>query len=388
MRLPARAARRTNEGHMKQAEVVVIGGGIVGAACADALAGRGRSVTLLEREAVCGAQASEAAAGMLGAQHDAPEAAHFPLLCEALAAWRGLPEQLREDTGQDIEAAAQRGMRLLTTDDAVEAAIMHVAALREVGFDADILPIEECVSRHPWLSRDAALGAIWLAQEHHVAAGVATRALATRAQKRGASVVVGAAVTAMERGPSGGFRVRTTGGDFEAEQVVNAAGAWAQAVAEMLGVHVPVVPVRGQMMTTPALPPLFDAVVIGDDAYFLQRPSGHVLVGATVERVGFDKSVVPGMVDALWEKARAMAPILRDVAVEDRWAGLRPGSPDGHPILGHAPGAPGFVLACGHYRNGILLGPLTGSLVADLCEGKTPALDLTPYALARFTSDA
>jgi glycine oxidase len=164
--------------------------------------------------------------------------------------------------------------------------------------------------------------------------------------------------------------------------VVNAAGAW----AGLLGgdpAPPPVEPVRGQIVAFEMSPPLLRHVVWSPRGYLTPRADGRLLAGSTMEKAGFDKSTTAGALRAVLDIALEIAPKLSDVRVAGTWAGLRPGTPDGWPVIG--PGAvKGLVHAVGLYRNGILLGPLVGEIAADLALGRAPEVDLSPYRLNRF----
>jgi glycine oxidase len=142
-------------------------------------------------------------------------------------------------------------------------------------------------------------------------------------------------------------------------------------------------PVRGQIIAFDVAPPLLRHVIASPRGYLVPRADGRLLAGSTSERAGFDKSVTAGGMRYVLEVALEMVPALADHRVADAWAGLRPATPDGLPFIG--PGAlPGLFHACGLFRNGILLGPLVGELVADLVLGRQPAIDLGPFAPGRF----
>jgi len=142
--------------------------------------------------------------------------------------------------------------------------------------------------------------------------------------------------------------------------------------------------VHGQLLALEAVPPLFRHVVDSPRCYLVPRAEGRVIAGATMERVGWRKAVTPGGLRRLIDGAVEIAPALEHAPLAEAWSGLRPGTPDGLPILGADPDVAGLVYATGHFRNGILLAPLTGELVAALLLGEEPAADLAPYHLGRF----
>jgi glycine oxidase len=168
----------------------------------------------------------------------------------------------------------------------------------------------------------------------------------------------------------------------QAELVVLAAGAWSAGIAGLprsLAVH----PVKGQMAALrPATMPIRH-VVGGRGAYCVPRDDGRIVVGATVEDAGFDEGVDPAAVEALIRAAAAAVPALAAAPVESRWSGLRPGTADDLPVLGEDPALAGLLYATGHYRNGILLAPLTAQIIAALARGQDPPVDTTPFSPAR-----
>jgi len=176
--------------------------------------------------------------------------------------------------------------------------------------------------------------------------------------------------------------VRAGSETLRAPVVINASGAWAGMLAGDPQPP-PVEPVRGQIVAFEMSPPLLRHVVWSDHGYLVPRGDGRVLAGSTVEKAGFDKSVTAGGVRSILEMALRLVPALADVRIADAWAGLRPGTPDGLPVIG--PGAvPGLVHAAGLFRDGILLGPLVGELAAGLAQGKAPAADLSAFSPRRF----
>jgi FAD dependent oxidoreductase len=214
-----------------------------------------------------------------------------------------------------------------------------------------------------------------------------TRALASSAVMRGATLIAGRPVTGLllsKDGAVAGVRAGTE--TFEAPAVINAAGAWAGLLTG--DARPPAVePVRGQIVAFEIAPPLLRHVVCSSRGYLVPRADGRLLAGSTMERAGFDKSVTAAGLRAVLDVALEIAPALGDVRVADAWAGLRPGTPDGLPIVG-AGQAPGLIHAAGLLRNGILLGPLVGELAAALARGRTPEVDLSRFAPARFAAGA
>ena len=358
-----------------RADVAIVGGGVIGCALARELAGRGAAVTVVERGEP-GGEASGAAAGLL-----APQAENLqpgPLLDLALES-RGLYPRwvagLVEETGIDV------GYR--------RSGILRCALPEENGsfepFDWQLragLPIEICGrARIASLSGGAAAGEIseglFFPEEGFVNNRLLTRALRLSAERRG--VVFLSETRALRvRAPAGRCEgVETDRGGVEAPKVVNAAGAWAGFDAEF---SVPVEPVRGQIVEIES-PIGLSTVLESRDVYIVPR-GGSLLLGSTAERVGFDKSVTAGAVECLLAAAKRLLPAIGAAAFRGAWAGLRPGTPDGLPILGAA-GLPGLFVAAGHFRNGILLAPVTSIVMADIIGGRVRH-DLDAFSAARF----
>jgi glycine oxidase len=173
--------------------------------------------------------------------------------------------------------------------------------------------------------------------------------------------------------------VTTAKSTYSADTVVNCAGAWAGQFAPL---QFPARPVKGQMLCV-AAPNLIKHVVRAPDVYLVPRSDGRILIGSTLEEAGFDKRVVPETIHKLHHAAIRLIPALQQARVLEDWAGLRPGTPDDLPILG-ATVVPGYFVAAGHYRDGILLAPVTAKLMAQLITGETPAYDLSAFSAARF----
>ncbi len=176
--------------------------------------------------------------------------------------------------------------------------------------------------------------------------------------------------------------VKTARGEHKADEVILAGGAWSGELLAQLGLELPVAPVRGQMMVFKAAPGVVDRVVMLEGRYVIPRNDGRVLVGSTLEHVGFDKSTTEEASRALFDTATRIVPELADYEVEHHWAGLRPGSPDGVPLIGAVPSWQGLHLNTGHYRNGLVLAPASTQLLADLLLGRSPVIDPVAYSPA------
>jgi glycine oxidase len=351
------------------ADAVVVGGGVVGCAAAWALARAGLAPLLLERDTV-GAHASRVAAGMLAPLAEAHgEAAALPLGLESLDRFPAVVAELREQSGIDARLA-RSGILRVACDDAT-AARLRARAERLAAQGVEWLDAAAARARAPGLG-PALRGALWSPREGHVDAELLTTAYARAAQALGARVACGTpAVSLVREGPR--VRgVRTPAGEWSAPWVVLATGPWAAETAAAFGLRapLPVRPVRGQLaVLRPAGAPL-GTIAWGDAAYLVPQGDGRVRVGATEEEAGFECRTTAAGVRGLLDAATALVPALGDAAFEGAEAGLRPGTPDGLPLLGPAPELDGLVLAVGHFRNGILLSPTTGILIADLVAGK------------------
>ncbi len=366
----------------KPADVLVVGGGLIGCACSWELAKAGLTVTLVERGSP-GCEASSAGAGMLAPQ--AESSAPSPMLTLGLASKALYPDlalELRERTGLDVEY--EPGGNLLCFLDEGDEAVGRQAYAwqREAGLKAELLGRAEVLALEPDLSPEVR-GALFLPEDHWVNNPRLVTALANAAALERVRFVrgeVGAIIRAGDRI----MGVRVGEETLQAAVVVLAAGAWSGQLAATAGLRLPVGPVRGQIVCLEGIPRRHHHLLHVKEHYLVPRVNGEILVGASVERVGFAKQVTAERIHALLNDAIRLVPALGRLPIKATWAGFRPWAPDERPVIGPWPGLAGLVVATGHFRNGILLAPITARLIRELLvDGKT-SLDLTPFLPDRF----
>lgn len=358
-------------------DVIVVGAGIVGCSIALALAKAGMRVCVIEKAGI-GEESSAAAAGMLSGQHGVTNfGPRYQLHLQARELHAGLAEELRELTGIDVGFCRWGLLELLYTPGELRAADRCYAAQTQAGLRVERLTREEVLAREPALNPEIH-GAIRYDDEAHVHNGRLTMALAEAARCMGVELRSGEPVLAFIQQGMRVVGVRTPTATFPAQTVIVANGAWAANLLQPLGIHLPVKPMRGQMLAVRTVPRVIHQIVYGRHMYLVPRPDGEILIGATVEDVGFRKEVTLEGMEQLIQAGRLVAPGIMGQPILRTWSGLRPGSPDGLPLIGPIDGQPGILLAIGHYRNGILLGPMTGLLVKQLIvDGVcSPYLDL------------
>jgi glycine oxidase len=353
----------------QSSDVVVVGGGVIGCAVAFQLAREGLSVTLFERGEIAG-EASGAAAGMLTPVGEAGEGGAFVAWkLRSLALFPGLLAELRERSGVDPEYQVS-GVLRVAGDAAEEASlrgqVQELPELELVWLDAGALKRAE-----PQLAPQER-GGLLSPREAHVRSPLLVRAYAQAAASLGARLRAGLPVTGLVRERARVVGVETPEGRHGAAHVVLCPGSWARACAAWVAPFpdLPVAPVRGQIVCLDAPHPALRSIVWGPGAYLVPKLDGSVVVGATSEHAGFDRRVTAAGVAALLEAAARLVPALADASFRSAWAGLRPATPDGLPLVGPLPEVDGLVVAAGHYRNGVLLSPLTGRMVADGLLGK------------------
>ncbi len=364
-------------------DTIVIGAGVMGSAIALRLAAAGQRVLVLEKS-VPGAEASSAAAGILGPQVEAEQ--DGPLFRLTLASRDRYPDFIADVEERSGHATGYRRSGVVRA--ALDEHELRQLALerdwqRRAGLSFEVLSADECRRAEPALGPRVA-GGLHFRDEAQVDAQALAQALPVAARRAGACFERAAvASVAIENGRAVG--VRTDSGTIPAAAVVLAAGAWTSLVAGSLLPPDAIAPVRGQMvLLAGAIAGSPHAVIFGPHGYLVPRDAGRVLLGSTMERVGFDKRVTAAGVASILAAALELAPDLADATLESSWAGFRPAPRDGLPLLGSL--LPGLFVASGHHRNGILLTPVSAELVAGAVLGRTPALDVTPFRPDRFAS--
>ncbi len=352
-----------------RSDVIIAGGGIIGLTLALELRKRGATVLVADRGEP-GHEASRAAGGMLvDCMMETPVA----LQGLASASARMYPEfgaELEQKSGLRVDLRHAGTIMLLSPDDLKK----HADVVQQH-------PLSEPLSQlEPSLAPDG-LAAAYFAERSVDPRGLV--AAAYEAAKRTGVTFIEAAVTGVNIENGRACGVTTSVGSFDSGAVVNCAGAW----SGQLGPHpLPTRPVKGQMLCLAApRENLLRHVVRSPYVYLIPRSDGRILAGATVEEAGFDKQTVASTIDRLHDAAAALVPDLCHARRLEAWAGLRPGTPDGLPILG-ATATQGYFVATGHFRDGILLAPITARVMADVVTGAKPDHDLAPFSLARFAA--
>ena len=393
---------------MTRPDVLIVGGGVIGCAVAYELAKQGLRVTLLERAGLC-AGASGANAALIW-----PQAMHRDVALDLTLACARLFPTLGEELGADIEYRRTGGMVAIETDAQWAQMTEYVAGQPAVRLHAELLDGAEARRREPLLAPDIR-GAVFAEHGGTINPFRLTLGYAHAARVRGATLVTGTEVLSLLRRGDRVTGVRTPTGDLESEVVILAGGAWSGPLAATANLRVPVTPRQGMMVVTEPAPFHLRHVLkpIKSDAdmwrfsqpwppdapgkpgYDPNLPPGkgmgvaqtvtrNLVIGSTSRFVGLDRSPTLAGIRYVLESARRIAPAIGQLRMLRTWAGFRPYTPDGLPLLGPAPGVDGLVLATGHDGSGIGMSPVSARLVAAAVTKADPPLPLEPFDPRRF----
>ena len=356
---------------MKTWDVVIIGGGVIGLSLAWRLRKSSATVLVVEKgEPV--REATYAAGGMLAACDPSipPELRAFAT--ESARMYPEFVKELQAEAFQSPDLREQGTIAFLAEDQAVTC--RDARQLSEI----ELTELEPRIARH---------GTAYFLPERSIDPRKLGRALDKAARTIGVDLLSGSPVTEVATLGGRAIGVRTVKSFYAAGAVVNCAGAWA---SQLKPFGVPTRPVKGQMVCLIPIAgekhagPAVHHVIRTPDVYIIPRSDGRVLLGATVEEAGYEKRVDPEIVKRFIDSAAAIVPEISQMRLHDAWAGLRPGSPDGLPIMG-ATSMKGYFAATGHFRDGILLAPITALLMLQVLKGRTPDLDLKAFSPQRFS---
>jgi len=359
----------------KMNDCIVVGAGVSGMLSAYALLQRGVRCTIVERGLV-GREASWAGGGILSPLYPW----NYPDPVNVLARWSqrhypALLDDLHQATGIDPQWQPS-GLLVLEPGEQQQIAVWGARFETEVQW----LSAKQALQIEPSLS--AVKGDVaWLPQVGQVRNPRLLKALRAYLTQQGVTFLENQPVTAMvvEQGRIQG--VRTEQGLLQAEKVVVASGAWSAQLLADLGKPLPVRPVRGQMILFRAEPEVLKRIVLQGRRYLIPRRDGRVVVGSTLEEVGFDKSTTDEALRELKAFALERVPALAHYPIEHHWSGLRPAHDDGVPLIGAYPEVEGLFVNAGHFRNGIVMGLASAELLAALLTGQEPPLEPEPYRL-------
>lgn len=355
--------------------VLLIGGGAIGMISAYMLANAGIEVCLLDKREL-GQESSWAGGGIVSPLYPW----RYSSAVTALAHWSqqfypDFAEALLTKTGVDPEVHTA-GLYWLDLDDEDEALCW---AARE-GRRLERVGLSQVRHAVPALGAGFAR-AVHMPDVANVRNPRLLKALrAALLQMPNFSLHEACTVTGFVRQAGRITGVHTTAGGFSADRVVLSAGAWSGELLRSLDLELPLVPVKGQMILYKCAKDFLPAMVLARGRYAIPRKDGHILIGSTLEHVGFDKTPTAEALASLKASAEQLLPALADAELVGHWAGLRPGSPDGVPFIGELPQYPGLWLNCGHYRNGLVLAPASCELLKSLILGEVPIVDPVPYS--------
>lgn len=363
--------------------VAVIGGGVIGCLTACHLKQLGMDITVVER-GTAGRESSWAGAGILCPIHPWLYPDAFTHLIDAsLAMYPKLQVDIEAKTGISIEWRKSGLLIPFFDDDKID----HWQAATDWSnrFDWKIeeLTTAQSLEREPTLSPNVTKSLLWpeVGQLRNPRLMAAVRVWMAQL---GVKTIEHAEVTGLLRkGDAVAGVVCADGREISADQVLLAGGSWSGELAAQMGFELPVKPVKGQIVLLKGEPGLMHSIVKHDDAYFVPRDDGRILVGASMEFVGFKPGTTDEVIGNMMNSMERIAPGLKSLEVEAKWMGFRPGSPDGMPYLGPVESIPGLWVASGHYRNGVALAPITAVMMSQWMTGNSPDIDFSTFAVDR-----
>jgi len=364
--------------------VIVLGGGVIGLSCALACLLRGHRVTVLEIGR-CGGQASGAAAGMLAPFSECVESADdfFRLALASLRLYPQWADEVKRLSGTGFEFA-RSGSLYAAFHEADLLALESRLRWQGAFTSASIAEGEALRRLEPALTREA-VAALHVPEECHLYAPDYVKALEQACRELGADVQEGLeSVDILEWREDVALR-SLDGRTFRGERLIVCSGAWAQELERTFGLTLPIYPIRGQICAYTVELGAVRHMVFSSQGYAVSKANGSLVCGASEDVAGFDRSVTDRGIARLRRWSERLFPLLAGMEPFHRWAGLRPATQDGFPLLGPLAQAPHVVFAAGHYRNGILLSPITGRIAAALVDGEAPPLSLHAFAPERFT---
>lgn len=368
---------------MNKADVIIVGGGVIGCSIAYRLACEQLNVTLIERGQP-GEEASSAAAGMIAVQAETahePRGPLFDLCLASRALYPSFVAELESTAGLSVEYRTDGA--LFVAFDFTESEVLSTVYENQkaVGLTVEDLTAHDVRQLEPALA-DTIQTALYFRDDHQVDNRRLMKALITACERKGVRFVCGSQVTGLVREGNRITGVRTSQETFSVDTVINCAGAWAATIDPTLAFHLPVKPIRGQIVLLESQPPLVRHVLHSAECYIVPRSDGRLLLGSTMDDVGYDKRVTAEAVAQLIQSAEKISPAVSRCTFRAAWAGLRPDTADHWPILGQA--EEGLVIATGHFRNGILLAPITAKLISERLISGKPSIDLTPFSPGRW----
>jgi glycine oxidase len=347
----------------QSAEVVIIGGGVIGLTIARALGQRGvRDVCIVERANV-GSEASFAAGGMLAPQVEAgTHDEFFELACQSRDLYPNFAAALREETGIDVELDTTGTIYLAFTDHDLAEIEKHYEWQSRAGLAIEKLTANEARQLEPCIS-ERVRGALCFPRDIQVENRRLLAALVNSVDKLGVEIFSHTKAEAINKDRRQLVGVQTSCGLINCRKAIIAAGTWSSFIQNSATPRIE--PIRGQMICFDAKPRLTRHVIYSPRGYLVPRQDGRLLAGSTSENAGFAKLATAGGISHILANAHEIAPSISSLPIIDTWAGLRPRAADGLPVLGPCDEIDGLFYATGHYRNGILLAPVTGELIAE-----------------------
>ncbi|WLR61768.1 glycine oxidase ThiO [Pseudalkalibacillus hwajinpoensis] len=359
------------------ANITIVGGGVIGLSIAYECRTRGHETTVVEAHK-CGGQASGAAAGMLAPYSEIEEDPDdFFRLCQhSLKLFPKWQEEIKQTSDVDFEYSESGSLYCIYHEADRLSLETKRAWQRKFNVESTILNADEVREKEPGLSQDV-VAALWCPEESHIYAPGYVSALLDACRKLGVRVIENAGEATFEEN-----NVVVKGQRIESDRVVLAAGAWSMYWEEALGLTLPIYPIRGQICAYEA--PSLNHIIFTSQGYLVAKANGSVVAGASEDIAGFYTSVTEHGVGRLEKWSKQVMPALQQKNPFHKWAGLRPATQDGFPIIGKLDHKPKVILATGHYRNGILLSPVTAKIVADEIDGSVSEIGIGQFRPDRF----